>query len=58
MNNRGLGSVTKSIKYDLITYEYNASLPLCLYLDNYVMLYSGFVVIRLNKSEGLQVDSE
>ena len=47
------GTVTKSIKY-----EYNPSLPLCLYLDNYVMPYSRFVVIRLIKSEGLQVDSE
>ena len=50
--------MTKSIKYDLITHEYNPRLPLYLYLDNYVMLYSWFVVIRLNKSEGIQVDSE
>ena len=58
MNNRGVGNVTKSKKCDLITHEYNPSLPLYLYLDNYVMLYSRFVVIRLIKSEGLQVDSE
>ena len=58
MNNRGVGSVTKKIKCDLITHEYNPSLPLCLYLNNYVMLYSGFIVIKLITSEGLQVDSE
>ena len=45
MNNRDVGNVTNCINYDLITHEYNPSLPLCLYLDNYVMLYSRFVAI-------------